>query len=154
MASYMTEHQRMRKLRALNRVSAVQSQADAAFQKASAMTEHIPLGQPILVGHHSEGRDRRYRSRIHSTMIKGCELQKAASNLAAAAAGAGRAIMSDDPEAVPALTVKLAELEAMQSKMKTANKLVKKRDLDGLRKLGLNERDIAHPDSDEACHVV
>ena len=34
------------------------------------MASAIPFGQPILVGHHSEGRDRRYRDRIHNTFGK------------------------------------------------------------------------------------
>lgn len=36
-------------------------------QKAHDMASVIPMGQPILVGHYSEGRDRRYRAKIHDT---------------------------------------------------------------------------------------
>lgn len=45
--------------------------SDKLLKTASDMADIIPLGQPILVGHHSEGRDRRYRSRIQSKFEKG-----------------------------------------------------------------------------------
>lgn len=38
--------------------------AEAFYHEARKMAEVIPLGQPILVGHYSEGPDRRYRARI------------------------------------------------------------------------------------------
>jgi hypothetical protein len=37
----------------------------ALYDDAHRMADAIPFGQPILDGHHSEGRDRRYRDRIH-----------------------------------------------------------------------------------------
>lgn len=43
------------------------------------MASIIPFGQPILVGHHSEQRDRNYRDRIHNTFGKAfAEQDKAA----------------------------------------------------------------------------
>lgn len=36
--------------------------------KSNEMASVIPMGQPILVGHHSEKRDRNYRNKIHNTM--------------------------------------------------------------------------------------
>src|SRR5690606_31673345 len=39
-------------------------------QTAYEMAAGIPLGQPILVGHHSERRDRRFREKIHNTFRK------------------------------------------------------------------------------------
>jgi hypothetical protein len=42
------------------------------------MVEYIPLGQPILVGHHSEKRDRNFRAKIHSTMGQAVQEQKKA----------------------------------------------------------------------------
>lgn len=38
--------------------------AEAFYKEARKMSEIIPLGQPILIGHYSEGPDRRYRARI------------------------------------------------------------------------------------------
>jgi hypothetical protein len=41
--------------------------ADAAEAKADSLAKMLPLGQPILVGHHSEGKMRRHFDRITST---------------------------------------------------------------------------------------
>lgn len=54
------------------RESAV-SAASAADRVASSLSSAIPFGQPILVGHHSEGRHRRQLERIDSAMGKACE---------------------------------------------------------------------------------
>lgn len=41
---------------------------DAANDRAEAISDRIPFGQPILVGHHSERRARRDAERIHRSM--------------------------------------------------------------------------------------
>jgi hypothetical protein len=99
--------------------------AGAAFDQAHALASVIPFGQPILAGHHSEGRDRRYRDRISSTMDRALEhadkaagMRSRADNIAAAAAGA---IYSDDPDALAALTTKLERLEAERTRIKAYN---------------------------------
>lgn len=51
-------------------------------------------------------------------------------------------ISSDDPNAIQLLKEKIAALEALQEKMKSANKFVKKNDRQGLFKLGFNEKQI------------
>jgi protein-L-isoaspartate O-methyltransferase len=43
-------------------------EGDAAYAGVQNITEHIPLGQPILVGHHSERRARRDAERIEAGM--------------------------------------------------------------------------------------
>ncbi len=53
-------------------------QAGAAFDAAHRLGDAIPLGQPILVGHHSEGRHRRDLTRIDSAMRRGIESEKMA----------------------------------------------------------------------------
>lgn len=45
----------------------------AGFQAARTVADGIPLGQPILVGHHSEKRHRRDIARIDSGMRAGAE---------------------------------------------------------------------------------
>ncbi len=47
--------------------------SDALYLKAKDMASVIPFGQPILVGHHSEKRDRNYRGRIDNTFRKAFE---------------------------------------------------------------------------------
>lgn len=44
--------------------------AAAAYQKADRISERFYLGQPILVGHHSEARARRDQERMHDAMRK------------------------------------------------------------------------------------
>lgn len=49
-----------------------------AYDESDRMASFIPMGQPILVGHHSEGRDRNYRARIWAKMGKSVEESKKA----------------------------------------------------------------------------
>ncbi len=50
------------------------SDANLAHDAVSAITDNIPLGQPILVGHHSERRARRDAERIENGMRKAINL--------------------------------------------------------------------------------
>jgi hypothetical protein len=101
-------------------------EATATLDRARSMADAIPLGQPILVGHHSEQRDRNYRNRIQSTYSKGLELDKTAQYYEEKAARLenGRAISSDDPGAVRKLQDKLTNLENLHDQMVRANKIV------------------------------
>lgn len=103
-----------------------QSDALSRFEAAHHAVEHIPMGQPILVGHHSEARHRRDLNRYDSQMRKAIEEEKLAKALAhkAAAVGSG-GISSDDPEAVTKLEAELVRLEAAHAIMKDANKAKK-----------------------------
>lgn len=51
------------------------AESERLYEKAKEMSSVIPMGQPILVGHHSEKRDRNYREKIHNTYGKSFELQ-------------------------------------------------------------------------------
>ncbi|MGW4503685.1 DUF3560 domain-containing protein [Streptomyces sp. NPDC004436] len=46
------------------------SNSQAAWKSAHAISERFEFGQPILVGHHSEGRARRDRARMDTSMRK------------------------------------------------------------------------------------
>ena len=52
--------------------------AEDARETSDKMASFIPLGQPILVGHHSEKRDRSYRAKIWAKMDKSVEESKKA----------------------------------------------------------------------------
>jgi hypothetical protein len=96
--------------------------SEAAFQRARAAVQGIEFGQPILVGHHSEGRHRAALRRQDMGMRRGVELGKLAERLATAAASVGAAgISSDDPEAPEKLSDKVAELTARRDRMKACN---------------------------------
>jgi hypothetical protein len=47
------------------------ARSDAAFESARRLADAIPLGQPILLGHHSERHACRDAERIHHNMSKG-----------------------------------------------------------------------------------
>ena len=47
--------------------------ASSLFKQADQMFGSIPFGQPILVGHHSERRDRNFRERAANKMDRACE---------------------------------------------------------------------------------
>lgn len=64
--------------RAEKRAENAEKVSDALYKRATEMSSAIPFGQPILVGHHSEKRDRNYRQRIHNTFGKAFEEQEKA----------------------------------------------------------------------------
>ena len=102
-------------------------QADAAHAQAHDMAQAIPFGQPILIGHHSERGDRRYRERIQQGYEKSFELQKKAEHYVEKAASVGKGgISSDDPDAIEKLKAKLASLQAWQGAMKKLNSVVRR----------------------------
>lgn len=98
-------------------------ESDAHHRASHAATEGIPFGQPILVGHHSEGRHRRALDRSWNQLGKAVEADKRSKALAyrAAAVGSG-GISSDDPDAVAKLREELADKVASRDAMKAANK--------------------------------
>lgn len=85
----------------------------------------IPLGQPILVGHHSEKRHRADLARHDSRMRKGFEEKAKAEHHGTKANGLARqlatSIYSDDPDAIEALEAKVEKLEAQRANVKAIN---------------------------------
>lgn len=87
----------------------------------------IPMGQPILVGHHSERRHRKHLERIESKVRKGYEALKQAERLEdrAEAAEKRSAIDSDNPNAIELLKNKIAMMEKQRDQNKKINQLVR-----------------------------
>ena len=100
-----------------------ETEAGDRFGAARKTIEHIPFGQPILVGHHSEKRHRAALDRHDQNMRKGCEAVDKAKHYQhrADAAESSRAISSDDPDAVSKLKAKIADAKANQEHMKAVN---------------------------------
>lgn len=123
------------------RAEAKRKEAEARYTTAHEAASRIPMGQPILVGHHSEKGDRAYRNRIENNFRKSFELEKEAERLEARAEAAANntAIFSDDPQASEKLEEKIARLEARQDMMKKANALIRKNDREGLANMGFSE---------------
>jgi hypothetical protein len=110
------------------------------MNKAHNLGSVIPFGQPILVGHHSEGRHRALLKRIdtaHRKATEAIEKSEYYENRAETAEN-NRSISGDDPEAVARYQEKLAMLEKTQEYMKAVNKAWKQ-GKDALIKIGLSE---------------
>jgi len=120
-----------------------QNEASHLVAQAHDMASGIPFGQPILIGHHSEGRDRRYRSRIENKFRKGFDLYEKSEELKsrATSAAGNDAIYSDDPTATEQIADKITALEAKQELMKATNKAIKKNDCAALLALGYTDEE-------------
>ena len=104
-----------------------EDRSEAAHKGVRAIADHIPFGQPILVGHHSERHARRDAERIHNGMGKAiAEADRAAYwRRRAEALENDTSISRYDPDAVPLLEAKVALLEEQRDSMKRVNKAVK-----------------------------
>ncbi len=89
------------------------------------------MGQPILVGHHSERGHRADLKRIDNNMRKSVEHSDKARYYEGRAQVIehNRTIYSDDPQAIQKLKQRLADLEEYQTWMKTINKLCRSKKL-------------------------
>ncbi|MBE9572405.1 MAG: DUF3560 domain-containing protein [Proteobacteria bacterium] len=111
------------------RAQKASTQADGLYDTADKMASVIPFGQPILVGHHSEKRDRNYRNRISNTYQKSMEASDKAAYYSnkAKSAESNEAISSDDPEALQKLRAKIEKAEIFQGIMKKVNGIIRKK---------------------------
>jgi hypothetical protein len=98
-------------------------EAQAQYNRARAILEHIPFGQPILVGHHSEKHARRDAEKINQAMRNSVAATEKSDYYAdrAESAANNTAISSDDPNATEKLSEKITELQEEQAYMKAAN---------------------------------
>lgn len=141
-----------RKERLEDHANRLRNEGNARINRAHTMAEAIPFGQPILIGHHSEKRDRNYRGRIHNGFAKGFETLKAADEVASRAASVGTGgVSSDDPDGVAKLKEQLAKCEANQTRMIAANKALRKNDDGALRTIGFNDATIAKLKEPDFC---
>lgn len=117
------------------RIDRYREKAGAARQESRqlshesvSMLEHIPPGQPILVGHHSERGHRRLLERSDRKMEQAVAASEKADyyEAKARAAETNTAISSDDPEALAKLTEKLEGLQLSQTRMKQINAYYRK----------------------------
>ncbi len=104
--------------------------SDAAFQRAHGIMDMIPLGQPILVGHHSERHARRDQTRIDNAMRDGVDSGRMAEHHREVATNIERqldhSIFSDDEDAPERMRERIAELEAQRERMKAVNAEIKR----------------------------
>lgn len=77
-AAAKADHLHERAAVASERAEKAREAAQAAYERSGSIVGQIPLGQPILVGHHSEKRHRRDIERSHRAMDKIVEEQRKA----------------------------------------------------------------------------
>lgn len=97
------------------------------YQFAKKIGSFIPMGQPILIGHHSERRHRSDLSKIDRAMGASIEADKKAEYFDSRVRSIekDKTIFSDDPNGLKKLREKLAALQKNQELMKAVNKIVK-----------------------------
>jgi hypothetical protein len=107
------------------------NQSESLYTQSNEMASGIPLGQPILVGHHSEKGHRKHLEKIRNKTIKAFEASDKASYYAekASIAESNTSISSDDPDAIYKLNKKLTTLLNLQEQMKAMNKIIKSKKL-------------------------
>lgn len=119
--------QEARRERYEEKAEKLRAEARRLHGQAHDMLSAIPLGQPILIGHHSEKRDRRYRDRIESTFGRAFGDMEKAKYYERKAESVGKGgISSDDPDALKKLWEKLDALKKKQALMKAVNAAIRK----------------------------
>ena len=115
-----------------------EKRATAAFNASNDAVANIPLGQPILVGHHSEKAHRRALERSNGAMMRSVhESEKAAYyRQKAEAVENNDNIYIGDDDAIERLRKKIAELTAVQEQIKSANKIIRSKKLTDGEKAG------------------
>lgn len=123
-----TQAQIERAERAERKAASLRATGEGLLQASSDEAQQIPLGQPILVGHHSEKKHRAHLARLNSKTRKGVELLRASENVGRG----GVAVLANDPEIVVALRAKVAKLEEERATKKAFNKKRRKEGLEAL----------------------
>lgn len=123
------ENKRLERVNRFNELSEkAEVQSRQARQVSDKISSFIPFGQPILCGHHSEGKHRRDLKRIQNNMDKSIELSKKAEyykNKAETILN-NNSIRQDDPEAIQKLKEKINKLEKNNEKIKDLNAKLRK----------------------------
>lgn len=83
------EKQEARRARLEARAAKARKEASATHQQAHSMADAIPLGQPLLVDHHSYKRDVKYRERMGNKMRQSIEADRKAEHYERRAASVG-----------------------------------------------------------------
>lgn len=119
----LSERDSARRTRLLAAADRARSTGQHILASADEMAGMLPLGQPVLAGHHSERRHRRTLERVRRRTGVGYELISHAAELERRAAAVGTAgISSDDPNAVAKLEQLLAAAQTSHERMKRANR--------------------------------
>lgn len=142
------EEKKEARLESYQRLAAKNDQlSNSAYKASHDMLSVIPMGQPILVGHHSERGHRNLLKKADNAMRKSVEADEKAAYYRGRADSLlnGTAISSDNPDAIELLKEKLEGLQKAQELMKACNKITGSKKLseaekiEKLQGLGLKE---------------
>ena len=131
MKSNFEERRQARKERYEELADQNRQQSEERYDAARSIGSYIPMGQPILVRHHSERGHRADLKRIDNNMRKSVEHSDKADyyERRAQTIEHDHTIYSDDPQAIQKLKQRLSDLEEHQAWMKTINKLCRSKKL-------------------------
>ena len=142
-----------------------EQRSQTEWEKSRDIVKHIPPGQPILVGHHSEKHHRKLLERADAAGFRAIEKENLAKHHRDKAEGLSdyleNSIFDDDPDAIERIQQKIAGLEKAHSIMLAVNKVCRNKKLDDASKiselinLGLTEsaaKEAIHPS--ESWHSV
>jgi hypothetical protein len=123
------------------------AEASAFSRAADELSQAFYMGQPILVGHHSERKARKTQERMHSAMDKASKAHKAIGFWQYRAESVERHANRKNDSKVRARRIKtlLAELRDLQRRLNTAHKALEiwdKLTTDKLIRLGLGRGDL------------
>lgn len=103
---------------------------DAAWAESRSAADLIPIGQPILAGHHSENRHRKDIKRIDNKGLEGLEHHRMVERHNQAANTINlqlrEAIFDDDENAVEQLQARISLREAKKNRIKAINAYARK----------------------------
>ena len=155
MNSYEAKQQE-RKERYLQLAEQAEQESRSVWREADKMADAIPMGQPILIGHHSERADRAFRDRIDRKCHKAVELDNKAEYYRHKAESVGSGGISGlDPDAVAKLEKELEKRIEEQEHMKAANRAVKMKDTEKgnakLREMGYTDSNISDLRKPDFC---
>jgi predicted RNA methylase len=124
-------------LRFADRAAKTGQKASGLFRQADKISERFYMGQPILVGHHSERGARAAQNRMHNKMDAALKEEKKAEYYSQRAESVekNKSISSADEDAIVKLKAKLESISSQQEQMKRANKVAKATKLSGEEKI-------------------
>lgn len=114
------ERQERKKELYQERVEQAEQKSQSHYKKHNDLSNVIPMGQPILIGHHSEKRHRKDLDRIDNEMRKSIQESEKADYYRNKVDNIdnSKVISSDDPKAIEKLQARIEELEKAKVEVK------------------------------------
>ena len=127
MKSDYHEKQERRKERYEELAEKNRKESDNRWEASRNISDQIPFGQPILIGHHSEKRHRAALKKLDGHARKSVKCSEKAKYYDKKAKGVGKAgISSDNPDAIQELQLRLADMQRHHEFMKRVNREYRK----------------------------